>query len=77
MATLLTIDSTPDAINAAYREVKFSLTSTDANIKAVRGDLYINGTYTTTIDGVQILGTTDQFTFDIRKIMQSRGHTCH
>ena len=74
MATMLTIDSTPSAINAVYDDVngiKFSLTSADANIVAVRGDLYVNGSYTTTIDGVQVLGTTDEFAFDVRKIMQS------
>ena len=71
MATLLTINTTPDAINAAYREIKWSATSTDANIKAVICDVYINGSYSSTINGVRILGTTDQFTFDIRKIMQS------
>lgn len=71
MATLLTINTTPDAVNAAYREIKWSATSTDANIKAVICDVYINGAYSSTINGVRILGTTDQFTFDIRKIMQS------
>lgn len=71
MATLLTINTTPDAINAAYRAIKWSATSTDANIKAVICDVYINGSYSSTINGVRILGTTDQFTFDIRKIMQS------
>ena len=71
MATLLTIDTNPLAVNTAYRAVKFELTSTDAAIRAVRGDLYINGTYLTTLDGVQLLGETDQFSFDIRKVMQS------
>ena len=71
MATLLTINTTPLAINPAYREVKWSATSTDATIKAVRADIYIGGTYSSTIDGVRILGTTDQFDFDVRKIMQS------
>lgn len=74
MATMLTIDSTPSAINAVYDDVngiKFSLTSADPNIVAVRGDLYVNGSYTTTIDGVQVLGTIDEFAFDVRKIMQS------
>lgn len=71
MATLLTINTTPDAINAAYRPIKWTATSTDANIKAVICDIYINGAYSSTINGVRILGTTNQFTFDIRKIMQS------
>lgn len=71
MATLLTINDTPDDINPVYREVKWRVTSTDLSIKAVRADLYINNVFSTTINGVQVLGTTDQFTFDVRKIMQS------
>lgn len=71
MATLLTIDTTPLAINPAYRSIPFKVTSTDADIKAVRADLYVNGVYTTTINGTQALGTTDEFNFDVSKIMQS------
>lgn len=72
MATLLTINTTPDAMNAAYRPIVWNATSADANIRAVRADVYINGTYTTTLDGVQQLGSTSIFDFDVRKIMQ--GH---
>lgn len=71
MATTMTINTSPLAINPAYREIKWKVTSSDANIKAIRADLWINGSYTTTVDGVQILGTSDQFNFDVRKIMQS------
>lgn len=71
MATLLTIDTTPLAINPVYSPVTFKVTSTDTTIKAVRGDLYINGTYSSTINGTQVLGTTDEFNFDVAKIMQS------
>lgn len=72
MATLLTVNTTPLAINPAYREVLWQVTSTDANIVAVRADVYINSVYTSTIDAVQQLGFSDRFDIDIRKIMQSR-----
>ena len=68
----LTIFAVPDLINAAYRPILFFVSSNLGTIKGIRGDLYINGTYSSTIDGVQILGTTDSFTFDIRKMMQSQ-----
>lgn len=70
MATQLTINITPLAINPAYRPILWNVTSADATIKAVRADVYINGAYTSTIDGVQELGSTDIFDFDVRKIVQ-------
>ena len=71
MATLLTINTTPSAINSAYRPIIWNVTSADAGIVAVRGDVYINGSYSTTIDGVQQLGSSSIFDFDVRKIIQS------
>lgn len=67
----IVINENPLAINPAYREVKFRATSDDSTIKAIRADLYIGGTYSSTINGTQVLGQTDQFNFDISKIMQS------
>lgn len=71
MATLLTINTTPLAINPAYREVKWSVSSANPMIRAVKADIYISGVYSSTINGVQLLGTSSQFSFDVRKIMQS------
>ena len=70
MAHSMTINSTPDAINAAYSPIVFNVDSSDGTIVAIRGDVYINGTYATTIDGVQEIGTTNTFNFDVQKIMQ-------
>ena len=67
----ITINSTPSAINAAYSAINWNVTSNDAGIKAIRADLYINGSYSTTIDAVQQLGSTSIFNIDVRKIMQS------
>jgi len=71
MATLLTINTTPEVINPAYSPIIWNATSTNVNIKAVRADVYINGVYSSTINGVRTLGTTNEFNFDVRKIMQS------
>lgn len=68
----ITINSTPLAINPAYRAINWNATSDSASIKAMRADIYINGAYSSTIDGVQQLGSTDTFDFDIRKIMQAQ-----
>ena len=68
----ITINSTPDAMNAAYSPINWNVTSNDANIKAIRADVYINGNYSTTLNAVQQLGTTDTFDLDIQKIMQSQ-----
>lgn len=67
----ITINTTPAAINAAYSAINWNVSSNDANIKAIRADLYINGSYSTTIDAVQQLGSTSIFNVDVRKIMQS------
>lgn len=67
----ITIHTTPSAINAAYSAINWNVSSNDANIKAIRADLYINGAYSTTIDAVQQLGSTSIFNIDVRKIMQS------
>lgn len=67
----ITIHTTPSAINAAYSAINWNVSSNDANIKAIRADLYINGSYSTTIDAVQQLGSTSIFNVDVRKIMQS------
>jgi hypothetical protein len=47
------------------------MTSNNANIKAIRCDLYVNGTYSTTLDAVQQLGSTSIFNVDVQKIIQS------
>lgn len=67
----ITIHTTPSAINAAYSAINWNISSNNANIKAIRADLYINGSYSTTIDAVQQLGSTSIFNVDVRKIMQS------
>lgn len=71
MANNMTIDDTPSSISAAYRPIVFNVSSGAANIRGIRGDLYVGGFYLTTIDGVQHLGSSEEFSFDIRKIMQS------
>jgi len=68
----ITINTSPSAINPVYRAINWNATSNAATIKAMRADVYINGVYSTTIDGVQELGSTDTFDFDIRKILQSQ-----
>lgn len=69
---MITINTTPDATNSAYSPINWNVTSNDANIKAIRGDIYVNGTYLTTLNAVQELGSTDTFDLDIQKIMQSQ-----
>ena len=68
----ISIIGAPLAINPVYRSINFRTSSNSGTIAGIRGDLYINGTYSSTIDGIQELGTTDTFNFDIRKIMQSQ-----
>lgn len=67
----ITINTSPSSINAAYSAINWNISSNDVNIKAIRADLYINGTYSTTVDCVQQLGSTSIFNVDVRKIMQS------
>lgn len=68
----ITITATPSAINPVYSPIIFTASSGSGTIAGIRGDLYINGTYSSTIDGVQQLGSSSVFDFDIRKIMQSQ-----
>jgi len=66
----ITIDTTPATINSAYSAVEWKATSNAPTIVGMRADVVINGTYTTTIEGIQVLGSSSQFSFDIQKIMQ-------
>jgi len=68
----ITINTTPLAINPAYSAINWNVTSNDVTIKAIRADIYINGSYSTTVDAVQQLGSTSIFNVDVRKIMQSQ-----
>jgi len=67
----ITINTSPSSINAAYSEIKWNVSSNDVDIKAIRCDLYVNGSYSTTVDAVQQLGSTSIFNVDVRKIVQS------
>lgn len=67
----ITINSSPSTISPAYSSINWNMTSNNANIKAIRCDLYVNGTYSTTLDAVQQLGSTSIFNVDVQKIIQS------
>lgn len=66
----ITIDTTPDAISAAYRPVVWTITSDDADIVRVIAEVKIDGTIRASIDKDPDLGQTDNFTFDVQNVLQ-------
>ncbi len=67
----ITINTSPNTITPAYSQINWNIASNNANIKAIRVDLYVNGTYSTTLDAVQQLGSTSTFNVDVQKIVQA------
>jgi len=61
----------PSGQVTAYNPVFSQMSSNDANIVGIRADIFVDGTYKTTIDGTNVLNDADDFTFDHRKIAQS------
>lgn len=66
----ITIDTTPDAISAAYRPVIWTCTSDDGDVVRVIAEVKIDGTIRASIDKDPDLGQTDNFTFDVQNVLQ-------
>ena len=66
----ITITQQPGTINAAYRPIIYKVTSDDVNIVRIIADVRIDGVIKANIDKDPIIGTSDQFEFDIQNICQ-------
>lgn len=67
----ITIDSNPASqYSFAYRPNVWTVSSNDVNIVRCIADVYINGSYSVSLEKSPDIGTTDTFTFDIQSALQ-------
>lgn len=66
----ITINSEPTGVLFAYRPLVSNVTSDSVDIVRVIADIYVSGSYITSLETSPDLGTTDDFTFDIQGVIQ-------